>query len=167
MNYIPKSISTVASSIWSWQSKVFPFSCRSFSTVILLLTLNKSTKPLSTFRWKVGAISFLCALHFAPVLISNPFPNHGLKKAYSEDLSRWTWLPRTSSTSRGSRRNTPSIGPTQIFNALAFSCTSDNSRAFLNISKTVLHWLHWLLFIGSMFCLVYLTAFLLNPKYCR
>lgn len=79
-------------------------------------------KDFKTFKWKVGAISFLCALHFWPVLMRRPSPSHGLKKRYSVALSMNMWLLRICSTSRGFTKNTKSFGPIHSFT------TSSNSN---------------------------------------
>lgn len=46
--------------------------------------------------------------------MSNPLPSHGLKNRYSIDLSRYTWLLRINSMSRGSSRKTKRRGPIHI-----------------------------------------------------
>ncbi|KAJ8871481.1 hypothetical protein PR048_027798 [Dryococelus australis] len=99
-------MSTVISAAYSCTSNGFPLSCslRSLSTRILLLAFSWPRNDLSTFRWKAGAISFLCALQVSPdehhkrlsfdlaldlpELMSKPFPNHGWNMRYSGDLSR-------------------------------------------------------------------------------
>lgn len=64
---LPNRISTVHSLMKLWISiSALPI-FRSLSTVSRLLTLNSVTKDLSTFRWNVGAINFLCALHLSPI----------------------------------------------------------------------------------------------------
>lgn len=60
---LPSSISTVASLMQSCASKVFPPSFRSFFTTLTEFSLNSSMKLFNTFKWNVGAISFLWERH--------------------------------------------------------------------------------------------------------
>ena len=48
-------------------------------SVELLISPSQSPKCLSHLKWKAGVSSFLLECHFAPVLVSSPVPNHGIR----------------------------------------------------------------------------------------
>lgn len=69
-----------------------------------------------TFFFGGGGSSYSIYL---PVLMRRPSPSHGLKKLYSYDLSMYTWLLSTSSTSRGSNSRTNNLGPSHSLHSLS------------------------------------------------
>lgn len=92
---------------------------KQFSSKILHFISFMESEALLLFYFLICAIIQFSRFYFyfrradSPELIKSPLPNHGLKKRYSGDFSRYTWLLSTSSMSRGSTRKTRSLGPAQ------------------------------------------------------